>query len=64
MGGWYYEHYNNILQKGAYHINPSLFEQLTNGWYFQSPMAYQWQEEIDQFQNILKFRRAMRKSLT
>ncbi len=60
---WQVWHYKKILEIASYRINPNLLSFFRNGWQFQSYIAYQWQEEIEKFNNTLAFRKGMHKAI-
>ncbi len=54
--GW---HYRGILKKAAYQCNPNLYTQLSKDWPIDSRIWSSWEKEIQQFLNILQFRKMM-----
>lgn len=60
---WQTWHYKIILEMAAYRANPNLVGKLAPGWQFQSYLGIQWQENIDQLNKTLNFRKGMRKAV-
>ncbi len=54
--GWYYK---NILKKIAYYCSPDLHEKIHNFWYKNGKTWSDWDNEIDNFLEVLKFRKQM-----
>ena len=56
---WQYVHYRNILESAAYCSDPNLYESLNKAWANDDDYWTGWGKEIDNFLQILKFRRDM-----
>ncbi len=57
------EHYRELIQTGAYSINPALAEKFKIGWPTTNTTWYYWEDAIDKMIRTLNFRRDMIKSL-
>lgn len=58
--GW---HYKGILKKAAYHSEPSSILELEHGWPREQRIWGTWEREVDEFLNVLRFRKVMLEAL-
>lgn len=56
---WDTWHYRQILQVAAYACNPFLLERLKSGWPVETPIWRNWQKMVEQFIQVLYFRKEM-----
>jgi len=56
---WQYVHYRNILESAGYCSDPNLYESLNKAWENDDDYWTGWGKEIDNFLQILKFRKDM-----
>ncbi len=60
---WTMMHYKELLKRAAFRVNPSLLASMEQSWVFQSRTAYQWENEVEDFIKILRFRKVFKKML-
>jgi len=58
-GYWSGWHLQTILKQAAYACNPNLYATLQKGWATNSYIWSNWEQDIDNFLSILKFRKDM-----
>jgi hypothetical protein len=57
--GWNYIHYRHILDRAAYGSDTSLYDPLNKSWANDDSYWTNWGKEIDNFLQVMKFRRDM-----